>query len=484
MASNATRLPGGWSRRLYIVSSSALVVIVALFFFLGSDTTTIRPSVHYDLISRIEVHGAIRARTSESHFSPIQGEAAKVLELAEEGTIAVKGDVVGRLDSFAVEQKLSDSRLELERKRSELKAETIGVLLAGDAARSDVVSMEAQLSAARRSLAGYLEIEAELDELSLRNQLKEAEHVLADKKQKVEDVGEFLEKGYASLAEFQRAERELAAASSSVEELSRRLLFFVDVQRTQEEHKRRLLVADLEEAIKKTTAQGQADHELAKTRISTLEAEIKGVVSEIAEFETQLEGCTMRAKTAGIVVRGTVFDKSTGRRKVEIGDLVWSNVVLAEVTDLSQVDLEVQVPEEQMHALETGLMTTIWLAAEPLTALTGRLRSIGTMASGESGGRNMAQPSVTVRIAVEKPPLWIRPGMTGRAEIVLGRFDEALVVPFSAVNFENGAAFVLTKRLLGVKKRQIEVLAVVDEGVVIGEGLKRRDRILLEAMAQ
>ncbi len=465
-----------------LVILALLVTATSFVVWQRSTSGLVRATRHGRLQQLLRVHGSVRARSSESHFSPIQGEAAKLLELADEGILVTEGDVIGRLDSYAVTQRLDEKRLGLEHKRGELKAENIALSLAGDATRREAASLQAQLEAARRDLAGYLELEAELDEMSLQNQLTEAEHLLADKEQKVADVGEFLAKGYASQAELGRAQRELAAALASVEEKRRRLRFFADVQRAQGEHERRRAVAELEDAIHKAQTQGRAEVELARARIATLGAEITEATAAITELETQLEGCTIRTKTSGIVVRGTVYDKTTGRRKVEVGDLVWSNVVLAQVTDLSQVDLEVEVPEEQMHALKAGLGATIWLAAEPLTALTGKVRTIGTMSSGGRAS-GPGQPSITVRIGVDQAPEWIRPGMTGRTEIVVGDYQDALVVPFSAVVFENEAAFVYGKRLWGAKKRQIEVLVVLDEGVVIGKGLGPGDKILLEAPA-
>jgi len=100
------------------------------------------------------------------------------------------------------------------------------------------------------------------------------------------------------------------------------------------------------------------------------------------------------------------------------------------------------------------------------------------MAGGESRGGE--RPSVTVRIEIATPPDWIRPGMTGRARIELGTFAEALVVPFSAVVFENDTAQVFQTRLFTTRAVAIEVLAVVDQGVIV-DGIGRHTRILRDA---
>jgi len=222
-----------------------------------------------------------------------------------------------------------------------------------------------------------------------------------------------------------------------------------------------------------------ADAQLQESRLEELQSRIEALATKIAVYETQLEGCTIRATSQGIVVYGTVFDKQTGQRQVMIGDLVWSNVVILQVTDLNQVDLLVKIPEEQMHDFTEGLDAVIWMTAEPLKALSGKVRSIGSMA-GESGMSSQFQKTVTVRIGLDAPPSWIRPAMTGKTSITVCSFSDVLVIPYSSVGFDDTESFVMKKRFWGVRRQPVEIIGSVEQGIVAGRGLERSDKILRE----
>lgn len=420
-----------------------------------------------------EAFGTVAARESTPYFSPVEGRAAKVLHLVEEGRRVEPGEVLARLDPHAVQEELRERRLELANLRDELESLRTKRELGRAEAERKRSDMAAELEAARTEVEDYRRVEAPLEELELANRVEGARVAVEEAGQRVRDVREFLDKGYASNAELERASAKLAAARSTLEEGKERLRLFREVKRDREAEKRARRVAELEGELASVEDRLTADQRLSRSRDATLEARISELEQVVAGLEAQAEGCTVRVEEGGIAVHGVLHDEAGTRRKVQVGDLVWSNVVLVEVSALDRLDLEVAIPEEELHAIGPGLPARVWLTPEPLVELSGRVRRVGALSDEAGLGR-----VVQVDVELLESPEWVRPGMSGRSRILVRRFEDALVVPFTAVGFGDSGPFLRVQRLWGTETLQIEVLGLAEEGVVVEGPVSRGTRVL------
>ncbi len=469
------------SDRLIIPGLAVVFFTVMLLCGCGSEDLA-SPEFFPHLKQTIHAQGVIRAQSSDSFFSPIKGEAAKVLELIAEGIIVDKDDVICRIDDYKVRTEIDNQELELEKLYDEKNAHQVKLKLDRELSYREEANRRAELKASEAAAATYGEIEVPLKKMELENALRTTQDDVENKKQTVMDVREFLEKGYAAAVELERAERALENSRYQRAEKQQRLKYFLEVEEKKEQAARDENVRILRERISGLLSSREADGEVSEGRIGTLEARIAKVKTEIVELRSQLKGCEIRAVNPGIVVYGTVYDKQTGDRPVRVGDLVWSNVVLVQVTNLSRVDIVLNIPEEQMHDLKEDLQAEIWMTAEPLSTLDGQVRSIGSMASEKHAMEY--QRSVTIRVEIVNPPEWIRPGMTGKTRITVKEFEDSLVVPYASVLFEENQAFMFLDTLWGLKKTPVEIRGSVDQGIVTGEGITSHSKFLREAVSR
>ena len=467
--------PALWRRVRWLILGLPLAVAAAILGLRAwsGRADLVRPRRHAELIQRLEVRGQVKARTSTAHFSPIQGEAAKLLELIEGGSLVEPGTVLGRIDDYGLRQKLRALLLETERLEAERQAQQIRLDLGDEQARRRQADLIRRIDQARQAVASYDELEAPLEELARRNALATAEAELAEAELRLADTRELEARGYASSAELAEAERARAAAAGRREEAHQRLELFTGLERRRSLAERRQELARLEDQLADARQGRQAERRIAVADLAALEARLAEQRRQRTELEAQLEGCTLRANSRGIAVRGQVSDQEAGQRPVQVGDLVWSNVVLVRVTDLDRLDLEAAVAEERLHDLALDRPATLWLAAEPLEPLEAAVRAIGGMSRG----------SLRVDLAITDPPDWVRPGMSGRAEIRLRRFAPALTVPYGSVRFDGGQARVFRRRFGRTRPVAIEVAGLTEAGVVVGAGLSPRDRILRRAQS-
>ncbi len=423
----------------------------------------------------IEAYGIAAARESEAHFSPVQGLAAKLLWLPEEGVDVRAGDAIAKVDDFEIEQRLRNEESQLGDLRDD-------ALAAGEENASRKVLDEAELRALRDEA---VVAEAELVRMErfelpgkaaeLRLAVEVAEQAKEEAQRKVEVVEEFLGRGFASSAERDSAGRELQVQSSRLEGAQAQERSFLEGGKEASHSKKvveisrlRAKVADLEQRVVSARPRGEQ-------RLENLSRAIARGEAQVADLRRQLEGSTIRARSAGTVVFGEVKDANGARRSVQVGDLVWSNVVLVRVSDLSQQDFIVRIPEQRVRSVVAGQRALVRLSADPGDVIGASVRRVGFVSSDpESGVR-----SLEVKLELERPPFWVRPGMSGKARIEVGVPAGSTALPHLALRLDGDRTYIVERTWWwGSREREVRVVAETPGGVAL-EGLEPGTRVLL-----
>jgi multidrug resistance efflux pump len=430
----------------------------------------------------LEVFGSVFAREAESYASPIQAGPAKIAWLAEEGIGVKPGDPLATIDATEEQARLDEVRGKLDSARSDRDNLLAKSRIDRERHARRLAELERTVAGARRDVESYLTIEAGIRESQIRSRLQDAERLVEERTQQAEIVGEFFAKGFASAVEKERAKRELEAARAQLFQAKEESRLFVEFERSRETDKRRDAVLQAENLLAQERGDAETEAREAGAKLADLARQVDDLGREVGEIEARIAACTIKARVAGVVVYGSVYHKDQGLRPVRVGDAVSSYETVVSVTDLAEVDLVCHIPEEQMHDVAEGLEATLYLTAEPMLPLRGKVRVVGHVGGGV-GGPGL-QRLIPVRVELLMPPAWVRPGMTGKARILVHSFEDALVVPYSAVAFEGDRAFAYRRGLFRTSKRAITVKGLVDEGVVVSEGLSSRDTILREAPAR
>lgn len=159
------------------------------------------------------------------------------------------------------------------------------------------------------------------------------------------------------------------------------------------------------------------------------------LVERLSAARAQLARTTIRAETAGVVLT----------RNVEPGDLVQPGKVLFEIARSGATEIEVPVDEKNLAVLAVGQAAQCVadaFASLPFAATVNYL----------SPGVDALRGTVTIRLAVDPVPAFLRQDMTVSVNVRTGSRDAALVVPNDA--------------LLDAGSQQPAVLAVRDGRLV------------------
>ena len=376
-------------------------------------TTIVMPS---KLRSTVIERGTIEASRTANVRSEVEGTRA-IISIVAEGTAVKKGDLVLELDSATLRDNLTDQEIATRRAQADHK-----------------VSQQARASA-ELAVKEFEEGTAQEEELSHQAAIDSSDEAIKEAKarrdrseQALVRINALHSAGRAGTSADIMAEVELGDRQGQAEaDIAREVRKRDEVMRKHDifrNYTSPRLRTDLEVAVMQKKSEElvkQASYELAKARV--------------AKFRSQIEKCKLYAPNNGMVVYADDIQSIRGqpRQSIEEGATVRERQTLFHVFDLGgPMRVNVKVHESIVDRVSPGQTVKIAVDALPGTELAGVVKSVQPLPDSSSGvGSN---PKLyTTFVEITDPPKSLRPGMTAKADILIGEADDALAVPLSAV---------------------------------------------------
>ena len=233
-------------------------------------------------------------------------------------------------------------------------------------------------------------------------------------------------------------------------------------------------VRELEQKIEGEEIAAQADVAIARQKRDKAMFDVK-------DTERILASLQVKAPVAGSISLLPNFRAGgPGRPAPEFrrGDRAWFGAQIAELPDLSAVQMTAHVDEADRGRVQAGSAVRVRVDAVPDRDLIGTLGDIAVVAKPDfTTWPPVRNFDVFVRISDSDPRL--RSGMSASARVELDRLNGVLVVPTAAV-FQKGPAtiaYVVSGR--GIESRAVSVLRRGRDQTAIASGLAEGDRITL-----
>jgi HlyD family secretion protein len=147
----------------------------------------------------------------------------------------------------------------------------------------------------------------------------------------------------------------------------------------------------------------------------------------LKQARDDLSKTTIYSPMAGII---TDLNKEQG--EIAIGSQFQPDVILI-VADLSVMEAQVNVDENDIVQIGVGQDAEIQVDALPNQVLKGKVTDIANSANASAAGTQEQKTEFEIKIAVTDPPQTLRPGMTATADVFTKTNDTALSVPIQAV---------------------------------------------------
>jgi RND family efflux transporter MFP subunit len=161
------------------------------------------------------------------------------------------------------------------------------------------------------------------------------------------------------------------------------------------------------------------------------------------------------------------------KKLCEVGEITGVGIPLFVVSDIRKVKVSAFIPENELHNIKLGQDARVIVSSLNDT-FNGRIIEVGSAA-------DAASRAFSVKIEVENPKLFMRPGMIAEVTIVTGQDNELMVIPVETVlhDFNNQSfVYVVDESTGKAFKRSVSLGKVMDDKIEVISGLKETDLIV------
>ncbi|MGC8521656.1 MAG: efflux RND transporter periplasmic adaptor subunit [Steroidobacteraceae bacterium] len=224
----------------------------------------------------------------------------------------------------------------------------------------------------------------------------------------------------------------------------------------------RLSAAEYRRALAIGPAGGLSQQNIEQTQATAVmdAANVRMVAAQLQQKRAQLALMRIVAPVSGIVLT----------RNAEVGQVASpGGPALFTLEDAGRVELQGQVPEQDLASLRVGQPAKVYLIGYP-QPFTGHIWLLGATISTQT---RLGQ----VRVALDPNPA-LRPGAFARA-VIMESHAERPVVPQTAVLTDSSGSyvFIVNHKDIAVQRR-VQLGGIIASGVVISAGLTGRERVV------
>lgn len=401
---------------------------------------------------------------------------AKLAMIAEEGKAVKAQDVIARLETKDIEDRLEEHKLELESDISTLEEHDRNQ-------QAETIRLDAQIQTAQNAVnLAQLELKTltagtppeELKKLQLQYTL--TENALNRSQSDLTLKEKLATRGMSSRLEvlqgqLQVAQREEAfkvasaryeIAKKGATPLARRI-----ARTALEQAQDNLQWAQQEKRL--TLKSAQFEREKKRLKRDASQAEVK-------QRATQLKAAVLKAPLAGTVVLNKSFTQE-GLKQVSVGDDVFEGNPFVSVADLEKVNLRGEADEIVLRYLKPGMIAEVKIPSLKGQHFQAKLKQIGILAHERSGRQNTAGLSRVFDVSFEPQQHDVfAPGATVDISLPFQSEKNVLLLPRTAVQRSTTGHYVI--RLNG-EKQPVKLGYTNTEEVIIIEGLNEGEQVQL-----
>lgn len=172
----------------------------------------------------------------------------------------------------------------------------------------------------------------------------------------------------------------------------------------------------------------RTSYETSRASFEAAKAQLNQAKAEVDQAHEQLGYTTIRSP-----IDGYVTDLRSEIGEIVMGSLNYQASVIMVVSDLSIIEVEVEVDETDIANLSLNQPVKIQLDALPDTSFAGRVTQIGNTAKMSATGTSEQVTNFLVTILMTDTVVNIKPGMTAACDITTNERAAAVKIPIGAV---------------------------------------------------
>ena len=501
-------------KTLVIVGTGIIAVLVLLAFGpLSKRKNPDRTLLSYtvtrgNLVVDVVEAGSVEASESEVIRSQVEGRTT-IISLVPEGTMITEQDVeegkiLVELDSsdlrekevqqqISVESELAQStdakesyEIQKNQNESNLKAGELKVKFArmdiekylGKTAANLFIEGKEEVSSLLTS--EHLGGEALQKKRELENEIDLEKEEAARAVVKLEWTKRLFEKGYVTRDDLQADKLALKRKEVSQQQAETALDLF---ERYEFQKQAEKLRSDYEEAVKeleRIIAKSRAEISKAEARLKSAEATYKNQLERLNKIREQIENCTIRASTPGLVVYAGM-NRRWQTEQIEEGKQVREQQEIIKIPNTTSMMVAAGIHESVIARIQEGQRCVITIDSLPDKTFAGKVAKVAVLPDPQQRwlNPNLKVYATDISILGNDPDL--KPGMSAQVRIIVRELTGVLMIPLQAVTTRGDERICLVTNRFGTETKVIETGDYNDSFIEIRNGLEEGEKVILNA---
>jgi multidrug resistance efflux pump len=418
----------------------------------------------------------------------VSKQGLDIIEAVPDQTLLKKGDLIV---AFSEESYLDE--LEIQNVKIE-EAENNLMILEQDYQMkiADIVSAIKAASdnhrVSREVLEKYVGEDAPLEKQNLQQALEAARQAVdAEEQNLVSLKASLLSAAMGDESDRISIEGEVDASEMNVENLESRqdqasydLRIFKQYTLPQQSRKLEQALVKAEMDLQKQLVNSAAQRLQIEGKILTQQRLLKSFEQQRADLLKNISLLRVMAPVSGTITYGDPRRRSSSQQKeIQVGTQMNRGEMIGSIPDLSQLVVNVDVPEISRSKINLGMRAEMRIKALPNLRLSGVIDRISDMASNLIyWDRSSPKIYPTVICLDQNDPL-LRPGMTVEVDMISEVIAGVIFVPVEALFVREGEVYCQVKKAVGAEERQVIIGRSSSSFVEVLEGLDEGDRVLL-----
>lgn len=358
----------------------------------------------------------------------------QIIDMVPEGSWVEKGDVVARLDTSEIEERIRRERLDVieSKNRYDAAAEEIELQRMKNESRLAAAKLAVRL--AELDLETYRDAQFPQLLRSRQNEVSLAEEAMVRQEKSFEYVADMVSKGYRPAAEIDEARGKLNRAKHDYRTAADGLRVLSQHERVRELTSLSALAQNARDELERVIFANRSSMLSREIAVTSARKRYERNAEYLDKLNTAFAACTLRAPRAGRVVHARESSYRSAE-SLEPGDYVRERQAVVEIPQFEKMRVALRVHESQVRHVAEGQRVSITAEAMPGRTFSGTVTEVAAVpVTGDWPNYDLKQYPAEVLIDADTfGPDELRPGLTAMATIHVDERTACAQVPVQAI---------------------------------------------------
>lgn len=466
-------------------SAVALLLLLVLIISAARKPKTTETAYHTvkrgDFLISIVEGGTLKAVNEVTVRSELEG-SAPIISIVKEGTFVKKGDLLVELDSSDLTERLTQQDITTQSSQFAYVQAKEALAIQKSVNDSNIKDAELKLDIAKDDLEKYRDGDTPQLRRTGQNDIMLAEEDLKRAQEHLDWTKKLSAKDFASKSEVETDELTVKRAQVKLDQAqeSLRLMEKYDFPKTLRLRQSSVDQAQVE--LMRIKQRAHAQEAQAEAELESKQRSLEFNEKKLDHYKEQLEFTKITAPQDGMVI----YSSSANSRSsylIEEGATIRQKQDIIILPDISQMMLDVRVHESHVAQIKPGQRAYVTIDSVPDKRFRASVRKVALLPDSQSRYYNPNMKVYPTEIVIEDQLPDLKPGVSGRAEIVITNLPNVLTVPIQAVTSSRGQQVCFVKNGDQIDRVAVEVGMYNDKFIEVQKGLKEGDTVLLSALS-